>query len=124
MSAEEEYKTPAVVEPESNPAELRAVRKHQQYLSIARKRPVSLEEASNDWQAHYATQWRKEHQQQVPRQMEQCLAAQREEILKHKWIESEKAHRDLGSDAVLDWIRNYAAEWRDWYEHQQEAQTP
>lgn len=44
------------------------------------------------------------------------LARQREEILRHKWIESEKAQRDLGAEAVLDWIRRYAAEWRKWYE--------
>ena len=48
------------------------------------------------------------------------LARQREEILRHKWIESEKAQRDLGADAVLDWIRRYAAEWRKWYESEGE----
>jgi len=49
------------------------------------------------------------------------LAEQREEILRHKWIESEKAQRDLGSEAVLDWIRRYAAQWRRWYEDQRRA---
>jgi hypothetical protein len=49
------------------------------------------------------------------------LAEQREEILRYKWIESEKAHRDLGSDAVLDWIRRYAAQWRRWYDDQRHA---
>lgn len=29
------------------------------------------------------------------------------EILRHKWIESEKAGRDLGQSAVDDWIRRY-----------------
>ena len=37
---------------------------------------------------------------------------QRQEILRHKWIESEKAGRDLGQEAVLDWIRRYAALFR------------
>ena len=46
----------------------------------------------------------------------EMLAEQREEILRHKWIESEKAQRDLGSEAALDWIRRYAAQWRRWYE--------
>jgi hypothetical protein len=39
---------------------------------------------------------------------------EREEILKHKWIESEKAGRDIGFErALLDWIRNHRDKWRD-----------
>lgn len=34
-----------------------------------------------------------------------------EEIQRHKWIESEKADRDLGQDAVTDWIRHYWAQF-------------
>ncbi len=43
---------------------------------------------------------------------DEYLALQREEILRHKWIESEKAGRDLGQDAVLDWIVNHARAFR------------
>ena len=39
-----------------------------------------------------------------------------QEILKHKWIMSEKAGYDLGQDAVLDWIRKYAKRFRDYWE--------
>jgi hypothetical protein len=38
---------------------------------------------------------------------------QAEEILRHKWIESEKAGRDLGEEAVYDWIDRYAARFRE-----------
>jgi len=39
--------------------------------------------------------------------------AEREEILRHKWIESEKAGRDIGFErALLDWIVKYRSEWR------------
>ena len=39
--------------------------------------------------------------------------AEREEILKHKWIESEKEGRDIGFErALLDWIRNHRESWR------------
>jgi hypothetical protein len=39
--------------------------------------------------------------------------AEREEILKHKWIESEKAGYDIGFErALLDWIVKYRAGWR------------
>ena len=50
------------------------------------------------------------------------LAMQREEINRYKWIESEKAQRDLGRDAVLCWIRDNAAAWRRWYEEEYEIQ--
>ena len=40
--------------------------------------------------------------------------AERAEILKHKWIESEKAGRDIGFEkALLDWIMKYRSDWRD-----------
>jgi len=39
--------------------------------------------------------------------------AEREEILKHKWIESEKAGRDIGFEqALTDWIIKHRAHWR------------
>ena len=40
--------------------------------------------------------------------------AEREEILKHKWIESEKAGADIGFEkALLDWIVHYRSSWRN-----------
>ncbi len=39
--------------------------------------------------------------------------AEREEILKHKWLESEKIGKDIGFErALLDWIRKHRDEWR------------
>jgi len=39
---------------------------------------------------------------------------EREEILKHKWIESEKAGKDVGFEwALLDWSINYRNTWRE-----------
>ena len=39
--------------------------------------------------------------------------AEREEILRHKWLESEKAGHDIGYDrALLDWIMNHREKWR------------
>lgn len=39
--------------------------------------------------------------------------AEREEILRHKWIESEKAGHDIGFEkALLDWIVRYRSSWR------------
>ncbi len=39
--------------------------------------------------------------------------AERDEILRHKWIESEKIGRDIGFEkALLDWIIKYRSGWR------------
>lgn len=43
----------------------------------------------------------------------QQFLAEREEILRHKWIESEKQGTDIGFErALLDWIRNHRDHWR------------
>jgi hypothetical protein len=40
--------------------------------------------------------------------------AEREEILCHKWIESEKAGCDIGFErALVDWSLKYRAAWRE-----------
>ena len=39
--------------------------------------------------------------------------AEREEILRHKWIESEKAGGDIGFErALTDWIVKHRSKWR------------
>jgi len=39
--------------------------------------------------------------------------AERDEILKHKWLESEKAGHDIGfENALIDWIMNHRTGWR------------
>lgn len=39
--------------------------------------------------------------------------AEREEILKHKWVESEKAGYDIGFErALTEWIIKHRAKWR------------
>ena len=40
--------------------------------------------------------------------------AERAEILRHKWIESEKAGKDIGFEkALLDWIVKHRSNWRE-----------
>ena len=39
---------------------------------------------------------------------------EREEVLKHKWLESEKKGYDVGySAALIDWILKYRRGWRN-----------
>ncbi|MFL6540351.1 MAG: hypothetical protein ACJ8HU_06290 [Chthoniobacterales bacterium] len=50
--------------------------------------------------------------------------AEREEILKHKWIESEKAGTDIGFEkALLDWIVKHRSSWRDKRVKETKAET-
>ena len=38
--------------------------------------------------------------------------AEREEVLKHKWIESKKAGHDIGLErATTDWILKHRSQW-------------
>jgi hypothetical protein len=39
--------------------------------------------------------------------------AEKEEILRHKWLESEKAGYDIGFErALMDWIVKHRSKWR------------
>jgi hypothetical protein len=39
--------------------------------------------------------------------------AEREEILRHKWLESEKAGYDIGFEwALTDWIMKHRSKWK------------
>ena len=43
----------------------------------------------------------------------QEFLAEREEILRHKWLESERLGYDIGFErALLDWIRRHREKWR------------
>lgn len=94
-------------------AERRAVEAYRRGLSAQWGREPEFEEAAAHWLTHAAPAWRK-------RRQEVMMAIQREEMLRHKWIESEKAQFDVGKQAYLEWIKRYAAEWRNWYDSQEE----
>ena len=54
----------------------------------------------------------------------QEFLAEREEILKHKWIESERLGYDIGFErALLDWIRKHRESWRAARRQQQGQMT-
>ena len=45
-----------------------------------------------------------------------AFLAEREEILKHKWLESEKVGYDIGFEkALLQWVIHHRAKWRKYY---------
>lgn len=43
----------------------------------------------------------------------QEFLAERDEILKHKWIESEKAGYDIGFEkALIEWVSKHRTNWK------------
>jgi hypothetical protein len=49
------------------------------------------------------------------KEFEKFMNEQIQEIEKHKWIESEKAGRDLGNCCVFDWIEKYSPSFYENY---------
>lgn len=48
--------------------------------------------------------------------------AQREEIMRHKWYESERAGKDIGfTRALIDWTLKFKSKWMK--EHHPDRQT-
>ncbi len=87
------------------PAEWKAIQVHKYFLSERAGHQITDEEAVEDWLKKHAREWR------ATRMIIAC-GDQMKEILRHKWIESEKAGCDQGKAAVKDWIRKYAQQWR------------
>ena len=89
-------------------SERREVERHKYFLSKSKGYDVGFEAACDDWLEKHAEAYRREAQARM-------LEMQRQEIARHTWIESEKARRNLGREAALDWVLKYAAQWRAWY---------
>ncbi len=50
------------------------------------------------------------------KEFKRFMNAQCKEILKYKWIESEKAHHDIGrTRAAMEWTDCYAKGFREWW---------
>jgi hypothetical protein len=49
----------------------------------------------------------------TPDEVAECNREQILEMEKHRYIESQKAQKDLGKAAYTDWITKYAQPWRD-----------
>jgi hypothetical protein len=90
-------------------AERRAVDVHKYFMSERYGYDVGFDTAYDDWSRHYSEDWRR-------RRHERMLSLEMSEIARHVWIVSQKNGRDMGREAALDWVLNYAAEWRTWFE--------
>jgi len=48
--------------------------------------------------------------------VKQVNCEQKRQIEIHKWIESERAGRDVSEEAIREWIQKYAISFREWAE--------
>ena len=87
-------------------SEMPAVEVHKYFMSIEQKREVSFEDAINDWNSKYRDDWLKE-------KTRIDNLKQKEEIDKYKYLRSEQEGRDLGPQAVEEWMQKYAPLWRE-----------
>lgn len=93
-------------------SERRAVLVHRYYLGIELRKEPSLEDAIQSWEAKFARPWRR-------KKALHDVAAQLEEIKRHKYHLSQKAGRDVGWEAAAaDWVTTHASAWREWWERQ------
>ena len=54
-----------------------------------------------------------EHTKAIESNLYTEFLAERDEVLRHKWIESEKVGYDIGFDkALMEWIVRYRKDWR------------
>jgi hypothetical protein len=89
------------------PSELRAIEEHKYYLSQGEDREVSLEEAIVDFLIDYESDFL------TAKQIED-VREQNAEIMKYKWIESEKEGHDIGTEkAAEEWVERYGSIWRN-----------
>lgn len=89
------------------PSELRAIEDHKYFLSQEEGREVSIEEAIVDFLINYEDDYLKCKQSED-------VAQQNDEIMKYKWIESEREGRDIGEEtAAMEWVEKYGSIWRN-----------
>ena len=90
---------------EPDAEEKQQIELHKYFLSIRAGGDVGWDAAYRDWMENYSRKWK--HYKMMKDSEDEI-----QEMLKHKWIESEKAGCDLGQQALFDWINKYAGRWR------------
>jgi phosphotransferase system HPr-like phosphotransfer protein len=89
------------------PSELSAIETHKYFLSQREGREVSFEEAMIDFIDNYEADFLRKKQVEDNQE-------QNQEILKYRWIESEKEGHDIGSTkAAMEWVEKYGGIWRE-----------
>ena len=97
------------------PSERRAIIRYSFSLSVELRRDASLQEALDNWESGIGRPWRR-------KKMSCDTQRQIAEIERHKRFQSQSAGHEVGFEsAAADWVANYAAKWRVWWEEQPES---
>lgn len=87
-------------------SELSAVTKLQDEMEKRDGKKATFEEAMAEWMQNVRQAW-------LHKKVKEDNEAQKREIERHKWIESQKAGHDIGErEAIQDWVNKYAPVWR------------
>jgi hypothetical protein len=77
---------------------------------------LNEEQATMEWIAKYAQSLREKWQPYIVSRKAE-MYRMKEEIARHRWIESEKKGYDVGVSAELEWLENYKSgfsiEWEE-----------
>ncbi|HQH71718.1 MAG TPA: hypothetical protein PK360_06515 [bacterium] len=63
-------------------------------------------EAAAEWITHHAPDFREKWSRKKVKS--ELLRLMKDEIARHRWIESQKKGMDLGKKAEIDWIKRFA----------------
>ena len=97
--------------------QIEEIRKYQDHRNIPE------DKAAFEWISTHAKSLREEWSPFVLPKKE-LLEKAREEIARHRWIESEKNGRDLGIEAEIDWLEKHVESFKKYWCHKiQEGAT-
>lgn len=88
--------------------ELEEIRKFKERYNL------SDNEAALTWINQFSMEWREKWAPYVIPKKE-LVAKAREEIARHRWIESEKRGIDLGIHAEMDWLNNHLRSFKNYW---------
>lgn len=97
-------------------SERRAIICHAVYLGLSLEDEArALAECLASWEDGAGSVWRK-------LKMKRDCEEQLRHIATHRYYLCINRHEDVDSDlAAVDWIKNYAEQWREWWEQQPES---
>jgi hypothetical protein len=90
------------------------VKKYKWIESEKAGRDIGWERAAQEWAQKHFHNWKRSwRERDVRHPLAELIWAQQEEIEKYKWVESQKAGRDIGWErAAQEWAQKHFPEWK------------
>ncbi|MDX9754650.1 MAG: hypothetical protein RBU29_11840 [bacterium] len=87
-----------------------------------REHNLSENEAALTWINQFSMEWRTRWEPYIIPKKE-LVSRAREEMARHRWIESEKRGIDLGIHAEMDWIKHHLRAFKNYWLQMKEGAT-